>query len=156
MKYDKIIKWVLSLLFVVGIVLSAYGFIVGWPKTGNGMPPLSEQNCAPVDVILWGAYIFAGATIASVLFGIFVIGGINNPKSLIKLLLGVVAIVAIVGGAWLLAKGEPAIGYMEDPNNPLKGWEYKVTDMMLILTYASFIAAVVSLIIGWLVGATRK
>ena len=154
MKYEKIIKWVLAVLFVVGLVLSAYGFIVGWPQTGNGMPPLSEQNCVPVDVILWGAYFFAGFTILTVAFGVFVIGGINNPKSLIKLLLGIVAIVVIVGGAWILAPGSPAIGLVAE--KAPTDLQLKLTDATLLLTYLMVGASLLTLIAGWIVGATRK
>ena len=78
MKYEKIIKWVLAVLFVVGIVFSFYGFAVGFESNGN----------APVDNILYCAYAFAAITILAVLFGVVVIGGINNPKSLLKLALG--------------------------------------------------------------------
>jgi len=154
MKYEKLIKWLLAILFAVGVVLSAYGFIVGWPKIGNGMPPLSEQNCVPVDVILWGAYIFAGVTILAVVFGVFVIGGINNPKNLVKLLLGVVVIVVIVGGAWILAPGSPAIGLVAD--KAPSDFDLKLTDATLMLTYLMVGASLVSLVVGWIVSATRK
>lgn len=153
MKYDKIIKWLLAILFVVGVILSVYGFIVGWPKIGNGMPPLSEQNCVPVDVILWGAYIFTVVTILAVVFGVVVIGGINNPKSLVKLLIGLVAIVVLVGGAWMLAPGTPAIGYMGDPVSDFK---LKLTDATLLLTYLMCGASILALVAGWIISATRK
>ena len=86
MKYAKIIKWILAVLFVVGIVFSFYGFLVGFESNGN----------APVDNMLYCAYAFALITVAAVVFGVVVIGGINNPKSLLKLLAGLVAIVAVV------------------------------------------------------------
>lgn len=65
MKYDKIIKWILLALFIVGAVFSFYGFGVGFESNGN----------APVDNILYCAYAFAGVTILAVLFGVVVIGG---------------------------------------------------------------------------------
>ena len=76
MKYEKIIKWVLAVLFVVGIVFSFYGFIVGFESNGN----------APVDNILYCAYAFAAVTILAVLFGVVVIGGMK------------VALITTVGG----------------------------------------------------------
>ena len=139
MKYDKIIKWILLALF-----------IVGWPAEEEKW---DTSLHFPVDLILWGAYIFAGITILSVVFGVVVIGGINNPKSLVKLLIAVVAIVAVVGGAWFFAPGTPAIGYLGDP---VSDFSLKLTDATLILTYASCGAAILSLVIGWIVGATRK
>ena len=143
MKYEKIIKWVLAVLFVVGIVFSFYGFAVGFESNGN----------APVDNILYCAYAFAAVTILAVLFGVVVIGGINNPKSLLKLLLGIVAIVAVVAVDDVLAPGTPAVGYLGDP---VSDGTLKLVDTVLNLTYLLFGAAILSLIVGWIVGATRK
>ena len=143
MKYEKIIKWVLAVLFVVGIVFSFYGFIVGFESNGN----------APVDNILYCAYAFAAITILAVLFGVVVIGGMNNPKSLLKLLLGIVAIVAVVAVAYVLAPGTPAVGYLGEP---VSDGTLKLVDTVLNLTYLLFGASILSLIVGWIVGATRK
>ena len=143
MKYEKIIKWVLAVLFVVGIVFSFYGFAVGFESNGN----------APVDNILYCAYAFALITILAVVFGVVVIGGINNPKSLIKLFLGLVVIAGIVAVAYVLAPGTPAVGYIGDP---VSDGTLKLVDTVLNLTYLLFGAAILSLVVGWIVGATRK
>ena len=143
MKYDKLIKWLLALLFVVGIVLSFYGFAVGFETNGN----------APVDNMLYCAYAFAAIAILAVVIGVVVIGGINNPKSLLKLVLGLVVIAGVVAVAYVLAPGTPAVGYIgpEVPAGTLK-----LTDTILNLTYLLFGASLLSLVIGWVVGATRK
>lgn len=143
MKYEKIIKWVLAILFAVGVVFSFYGFIVGFESNGN----------APVDNILYCAYVFAIITILAVLFGVVVIGGINNPKSLLKLLIGIVAIVAIVAVAYVLAPGTPAVGYLGDP---VSDGTLKLVDTILNLTYFLFGGAILALVAGWIIGATRK
>ncbi len=143
MKYEKIIKWVLAILFVVGVVFSFYGFIVGFESNGN----------APVDNMLYCAYAFALTAILAVLFGVVVIGGINNPKSLLKLVLGLVVIAAIVAGAYFLAPGTPAVGYLGEP---VSDATLKLTDTILNLTYLLFGGALVALVVGWIVGATRK
>ncbi|MBR5836353.1 MAG: hypothetical protein IKY66_09365 [Bacteroidales bacterium] len=143
MKYEKIIKWVLVALFIVGVVFSFYGFAVGFESNGN----------APVDNILYCAYAFAAIAIAAVLLGVLVIGGINNPKSLVKLVLGVVAIAAVVAVAYVLAPGTPAVGYLGEP---VSDGTLKLTDTILNLTYLLFGGAVVALVVGWVVGATRK
>ena len=143
MKYEKIIKWILVALFIVGIVFSVYGFIVGFNTNGN----------APVDLILYCTYAFAGIAILAVLFGVVVIGGINNPKSLLKLGLGLVAIAAIVAVAYVLAPGTPAVGYLGDP---VSDQTLKLTDTVLNLTYLTFGASILALVVGWIVGATRK
>ena len=143
MKYEKIIKWILVALFIVGIVFSVYGFIVGFNTNGN----------APVDLILYCTYAFAGIAILAVLFGVVVIGGINNPKSLLKLGLGLVAIAAIVAVAYVLAPGTPAVGYLGEP---VSDGTLKLTDTVLNLTYFTFGLSLVALIAGWIVGAVRK
>ena len=142
MKYAKIIKWILAVLFVVGIVFSFYGFLVGFESNGN----------APVDNMLYCAYAFALITVAAVVFGVVVIGGINNPKSLLKLLAGLVAIVAVVAVAYVLAPGTPAVGYLGDP---VSDGTLKLTDTMLNLTYFLFGGALLALVAGWVIGATR-
>ena len=143
MKYDKIIKWVLVALFIVGIVFSVYGFIVGFESNGS----------APVDNILYCAYAFAAIALLAVVLGVVVIGGINNPKSLLKLLIGLVAVGAIVAVAYVLAPGPPAVGYLGDP---VSDGTLKLTDTVLNLTYFTFGLSIVALIIGWVVGAVRK
>ena len=143
MKYEKIIKWVLAILFAVGVVFSFYGFIVGFESNGN----------APVDNILYCAYAYAIVTILAVVFGVVVIGGMNNPKSLVKLVLGLVAIVAVVALAYVLAPGTPAVGYLGEP---VSDATLKLTDTFLNLTYFLFGGALIALVAGWIIGATRK
>ena len=143
MKYDKIIKWVLVALFIVGIVFSVYGFLVGFESNGN----------APVDNILYCAYAFALIALLAVVLGVVVIGGINNPKSLLKMVLGLVAIAAIVAVAYTLAPGTPAVGYLGEP---VSDGTLKLTDTVLNLTYFTFGLSIVALVIGWIVGAVRK
>ena len=143
MKYEKIIKWVLVALFIIGVFFSIYGFIAGFETNGN----------APVDMLLYCTYAFAAIAIIAVLFGVIVIGGMNNPKSLLKIGIGLVAIAAIVAVAYVLAPGTPAVGYLGEP---VSDGTLKLTDTILNLTYLTFGAAIVSLIVGWIVGATRK
>ena len=143
MKYEKITKWLLVALFIVGIVFSVYGFIVGFESNGN----------APVDNILYCTYAFAGLALLAVVFGVLVIGGINNPKSLLKILLGLVVIAAIVAVAYVLAPGTPAVGYLGEP---VTDGTLKLTDTVLNLTYIVFGASILALVVGWIVGAVRK
>ena len=143
MKYEKIIKWVLAVLFVVGIVFSFYGFAVGFETNGN----------APVDNMLYCAYAFALIAILAVVFGVVVIGGMNNPKSLLGLVLGLVAIAVVVAVAYVLAPGTPAIGYM---GTPVSDGTLKLVDTVLNLTYFLFGGSLLALVAGWIIGATRK
>ena len=143
MKYEKIVKWVLAALFAVGVVFSFYGFAVGFETNGN----------APVDNMLYCAYAFALTTILAVVFGVVVIGGINNPKSLLKLLLGLVAGGAVIAVAYVLAPGTPAIGYLGEP---VSDGTLKLVDTVLNLTYFFFGGALLTLVGGWIIGAIRK
>ena len=143
MEYEKITKWLLVALFIVGIVFSVYGFIVGFESNGN----------APVDNILYCAYTFAGLAVLAVVLGVVVIGGINNPKSLLKMFAGLVVIAAIAAVAYVLAPGTPAVGYLGEP---VSDGTLKLTDTVLNLTYFAFGAALLSLVVGWVVSATRK
>ena len=143
MKYEKIVKWVLAALFAVGVVFSLYGFAVGFESNGN----------APVDNMLYCAYAFALTTILAVVFGVVVIGGINNPKSLLKLLLGLVAGGAVIAVAYVLAPGTPAIGYL---GTPVSDGTLKLVDTVLNLTYFFFGGALLTLVVGWIIGAIRK
>ena len=143
MKYEKIIKWILAVLFAVGVVFSFYGFAVGFESNGN----------APVDNILYCTYLFVAVTLLAVVFGVVVIGGINNPKSLLKLLLGIVAIAAVVAVAYVLAPGTPAVGYL---GTPVSDATLKMTDTILNLTYFLCGGAILSLVVGWAVTAFRK
>ena len=143
MKYEKIIKWLLLALFIVGAVFSFYGFAVGFDSNAD----------APVDNMLYCAYIYAGIAILAVLIGVVVIGGINNPKTLVKLLAGIVVIAAIIAVAYVLAPGTPAVGYLGEP---VSNMTLKLTDTMLNLTYLLCGGAILSLIVGAIVSATRK
>ena len=143
MKYEKIIKWILVALFIAGAALSFYGFGVGFESNGN----------APVDNILYCAYAFLAITILAVVFGVVIIGGLNNPKSLLKMLLGLVAIAAIVAVAYVLAPGTPAVGYL---GTPVSDAALKLTDTILNLTYFLCGGTLLALVAGWVIGATRK
>ena len=143
MKYEKIIKWVLVALFVLGVAISLYGFVVGFETNGN----------SPVDVLLYGTYAYALVALLAVVTGVVVIGGINNPKTLVKMLLGLVVAAVVVGGAYMLAPGTPAVGYLGEP---VSDGTLKLTDTVLNLTYLAFGASIIALIVGWIAGATRK
>ena len=143
MKYEKIIKWILLALFIVGAVFSFYGFAVGFESNGN----------APVDNILYCTYAFALIAIAAVVLGVVVIGGINNPKNLLKMGLGLVVAAAIVGVAYVLAAGTPAVGYLGEP---VSDATLKMTDTILNLTYFLCFGAVASLLVGGIVTSLRK
>ena len=143
MNYSKIFKLVLLVLFIIGAVLSGYGFIVGWDDAGN----------APVDIILYCAYGFSAITLAVVLLGVVVLDGINNPMSLVKLLVGLVIVGVIVAGAYFLAPGSAPVGYLGEPVSDLT---LKLTDTIMNLTYLLCGGALLALVAGGVMSVLKK
>ena len=141
--YAKVIKWISWVLFILGVVASFFGFIVGFDKNGD----------MPVDTMLYCAYAMVAIAIVAVLLGAVVITAINNPKSLIKLGIYLVGAAVIIAGAYLLAPGTPAVGYLGEPVSDMA---LKLTDTLLNLTYLCCGLAIISIIAGAIVTATRK
>ena len=150
MNYEKILKWSLVGLLLVGVFFSIFGFITGWPTDAQKW---DESLHFPVDLILWGGYIFAGITLLAVVFGVVVVGGMNDPKSLLKLGIGVVAAVVIVLLAYLIAPGTQPVGYIGEP---IEKGTLMLTDTTLNLAYLLVGGSIIALIAGWIIGLTRK
>jgi hypothetical protein len=129
--YNKIFKWAMVILIVVSVVLLVLGFTGGW-KEGN------------VDTLLGWTYCMVGLALAAVVIVGLVVGAINDPKSLVKLGLGLVAVAAVCFVAYLIAPGAPAMGMLEQPSAAT----LKLTDTILYLTYFAGIVAVLSIIVG--------
>ena len=70
-----------------------------------------------------------------------------------RLLAGIVVIAVIIAVAYVLAPGTPAVGYLGEPVSDMT---LKLTDTMLNLTYLLCGGAILSLIVGAIVSATRK
>ena len=156
MKYEKTLKWVLGILFIVGLILSLVVFLPNPETCKRAIFHTQFYNDlfnARIDIIIVCAYAFAAFTLLAVCFGVIVVDGINNPKSLLKLVLGLVAIGAIVAVAYVLAPGTPAVGYLGDP---VSDGTLKLTDTVLNLTYFTFGLSILALVVGWIVGAVRK
>lgn len=121
-------------LIAISFVLLVIGFIKGF-ETSDG---------AMTDVLLYWAYIMVGiALVATIGFGLW-IGIKNNPKMLVKLGIGVAAVVVVCLIAYLLAPGKPAMGMLVQP----KASELKLTDTILNLTYFVGAAAIIAIIAG--------
>lgn len=119
---------------VISIAILVWGSVVGFEAKDN----------LPVDTLLYWAYIMVGLAVAAWV----VVGGIvsakNNPKSLVKMLVLVVAIAAICFVAYLLAPANPAVG-REGLDEIGK---LKLTDTVLNLTYFAGAAAILAIIVG--------
>jgi len=133
--YGYIKSLILGLLvLIISIVLLVYGFVAGF-ETSEGQP---------VDVLLYWAYVMLGIAVASVVVVGLAIGITNNPKSLVRLGIGLAALAVLVLASFLLAKGAPAMGMLNQP----EASTLKLTDTLLNLTYICGAGAVVSIIAG--------
>ena len=134
MKLNKFFKWLLLVLILVSVGLLVWGFVVG----------VASNDGRAVEVLLYWAYFMVGLGLVSwVLIGGIVMAK-NNPKSLIKLGVGLVVIAAICFVAYLLAPANPAFG-----REGMDGFgKLKLTDTILNLTYFAGALAIVSIVVG--------
>ena len=134
MKLEKIFKWSMVALIIISVALLIWGFAVGF----------ESNDGRAVETLLYWAYVMIGIAVASwVLVGLF-ISAKNNPKSLIKTGIILVGAAVICLVAYLLAKGEPAMGMLVQPAQG----ELKLTDTILNLTYFFGAAAIIAIIVG--------
>lgn len=140
MKYTKIIKYLSWALLFVSAAIAIWAYAINFTD-------------AAVDTLLYWAYAMVGVGIlAAVIIGV-VISAINNPKSLINILIGIVGVVVVVAIAYFLAPGSPAIGYV---GPEITADTLKFTDTILNLTYLACGAAVIAIIVGAVMNAVRS
>ena len=142
---NKIFKWIMWALALISVVIVVWGFIQGF--TG-------ANGDAPVSVLLNWAYIMTFIAIAIVVIGGIVVATINNPKSFLKILVGLVIVAAICAVVYLTAPGKPAVGYVSEhlPSHDA----LKLTDSILNLTYLTSVLAIISIVVGEIVSAVRN
>ena len=142
--YAKVIKYLMWVLLLVSVAVSIYGFAVGF----------ESNDAQPVDVVLYWAYALVGIAVVSAVLVSVVINALNNPKSLIRLGIVLLAAAVVMGGAYLLAPGSPAVGLVS-AELPSAG-TLKLTDTILNLTYLACGVAVLSVVVGEIVALFRK
>ncbi len=133
----KFVKYILYLLFGLGVVLSVAFF-----TNKDGM----------MDTYLFYAYILFG--VAAVLALVLpLIGMVQNPKALKKVLFLVILTAALVGISYLLASGDPVpVNLSTEPT----AMTYKITDTGLVLTYILLAVSFLSIIAGSIVNMVRN
>ena len=132
MGYSKIVKIVLWVLMVIGVAIGVWGFA-------------ADFNDASVDALLRWGYVMVIAGIAIAILMGLVIAVINNPKSLVKMLLALVGCAVVVGVAYALASGDELVGYIG--TQPDAG-TLKMTDTILNLAYIACGGAILAIIFG--------
>lgn len=131
-------------LIIISVVLLVWGFATDF-GAGSGDKP--------VDVMFYWTYVMIGiAAVAVILVGLW-IGLKNNPKSLVKLLVGLVVVAAICAVAYLIAPGKPAVGLTVDQPTASV---LKLTDTILIITLLTGGLAILSIIAGEIIMSVRN
>ena len=142
--YSKLFKIVMLVLVVISVALLVWGFFAGF----------EANDGRAVEVLLWWAYIILGIAIAAVVIFGLIISAKNDPKSLVRLGIGLLAIAVICFIAYLLAPGKMPLQW----NNAKlpTATELKLTDTILNLTYFTGALAILSIIVGEIVMAVRS
>ena len=141
--YAKIFKWVSWAIILVSVVLAAWAF-----TRFNG----SGEDGAVNTLLVW-AYVMLGVALVAVLCVGLYISATTDPKSLVRIGIGLGAAAVLCLVAYFLASGAPAIGFTG--TKPPTASELKLTDTILNLTYILAVAAVVAIIVGEVFSAIR-
>ncbi len=142
--YSKLFKIVMLALVVISVVLLVWGFLAGF----------EANDGRAVEVLLWWAYIILGIAVAAVVIFGLIISVKNDPKSLVRLGIGLLAIAAICFVAYLFAPGKMPLQWT-NATVPSAS-ELKLTDTILNLTYFTGALAIISIIVGEIVMAIRS
>ena len=96
LNYNKILKYVLWVMMVIGAVIAIWAYAVGFTE-------------AAVNSLLYFAYVMVAIGVGVIILVGITISALNNPKNLIKLGIGLVAAVVVVGAVYMLSPGNPAM-----------------------------------------------
>lgn len=145
-KQNKLFKWIMLALMFISLLIVVLGAIKGYPETVAG-------DNGTVDPLLYWSYIMVGITVVcAVLVSIFIMA-VNNPKSLVKLGIGLVVAAVICAIAYVLAPGSQPLAYNGEP---VTNGTLKLTDTVLNLTWFAGAAAILSIIVGEIASKVRK
>ena len=144
MKLNKIFKWGMVVLILISVAIVVWGFLTGF----------EANDGRAVEVLLWWAYIILGIAVAAVVIFGLIISAKNDPKSLVRLGIGILAIAAICFVAYLFAPGKMPLQWT-NAKVPSAS-ELKLTDTILNLTYFTGALAIISIIVGEIVMAIRS
>ena len=135
----------LALMFI-SLLIVVLGSLKGYPDS------VANDN-GTVDPLLYWTYVMIGiAVVCAVLVSVFIMAA-NNPKSLVKLGIGLVVVAVICGIAYALAPGSQPLAYNEEP---VTNGTLKLTDTVLNLTWFAGAAAILSIIVGEIASKVRK
>ena len=143
---NKIFKWLMWLLFAVSVGILVWGMVKGYPTSA------AQGDNGTVNALIYWCYAMIGiAAFCAVVFGVAV-SVANNPKSLVKILVGLVVAAALCGLAYALAPASPAIGMLAQPTHG----ELKFTDTVLYIVAFAGVLSVLAIVFGEIWGAVRN
>ena len=141
--YAKIFKWVSWALLLISVGLAVWAFT----QFGG-----SGKEAAVNTLLVWAYVMLAIALIAVLCVGLYV-SATTDPKSLVRIGIGLGAAAILCLVAYFLASGAPAIGFTG--TKPPTASELKLTDTVLNLTYILGAGAVAAIIFGEIISAIR-
>ena len=141
--YAKIFKWVSWALLIISVGLAVWAFT---QFNGDGKE-------GAVNMILVWAYIMLGIALVAVLCVGLYVSATTDPKSLVRIGIGIGAAAVLCLVAYFLASGAPAIGFTG--TKPPTASQLKLTDTVLNLTYILGAGAVLAIICGEIFSAIR-
>ena len=110
----------------------------------------ATTDSGALDTFLYWIYVLVlFAICVSLLFPL--IASFKDKKKLFRLLILIVAVVVIAGGAWLLAPGSPI-----DTNQITTPRDFKLADTVLYISYLAVIGAVCALAASAIRSAIKK
>ena len=142
--YSKLFKIVMLALVVISVVLLVWGFLTGF----------EANDGRAVEVLLWWAYIILGIAVAAVVIFGLIISAKNDPKSLVRLGVGLLVIAAVCFIAYLIAPGKMPLQWT-NAKLPTAS-ELKLTDTILNLTYFTGALSIIAIIFGEIMMAIRN
>ena len=141
--YAKIFKWISWALLIISVGLAVWAF-TRFGGSGEG---------AAVETMLYWAYaMLIFALVAVLCIGLY-ISATTDPKSLVRIGVGLVAAAVLCLVAYLLASGKPALGFTGA--TPPSAGELKLTDTVLNLTYILGAFAIIAIIAGEIISGIR-
>ena len=141
--YAKIFKWVSWALLIISVGLAIWAF-----TQFNG----SGKEGAVNTILIWAYVMLAIALIAVLCVGLY-ISATTDPKSLVRIGVGLGAAAVLCLVAYFVASGAPAIGFTG--TKPPTASELKLTDTVLNLTYFLGVGAVCAIIVGEVISLLR-
>lgn len=105
-----------------------------------------------LDTFLGYAYLLFGVAIVLAL-GLPLLQMVGNPKSIKKVLSGLIVVVVVVGLAYVLASGDPLATTLESEPTAAT---LKITDTGLIITYLLFFVSIAAIVAGGVINMVKN